>query len=246
MLRTTAVLAVVVLASACAQVPKESVELSATVGRDIAELHKAHRATATLLFGRMRGDINRFIDNVYAPYQIDRAMKRQSELAMSTDPNEKRKSLLLAVNAAFTPPATPLSPGDESKRRALQGKVLKAFERFVVLVRNDVEQMRGEMLAKLDAQETEVMDAINRSYQQAHYANSIVTGHLSTVLKVHDAQQEMLAAVGLEDVREEIGTKLAKTSNELGKLVEKAESVEGGLDKAEDFAGKINDALGRK
>jgi hypothetical protein len=44
---------------ACAQVPKQSVELLATVGRNIAEMHRTHRELGVLLYDRMISDINR-------------------------------------------------------------------------------------------------------------------------------------------------------------------------------------------
>ena len=44
----------------CAQVPKESVVLSATIGRDISELYESHRALAMLLYDGMKMDINNF------------------------------------------------------------------------------------------------------------------------------------------------------------------------------------------
>ena len=59
----------------CAHVPKESVELSATVGRDIAQVYRAHRELAVVLYERIKSDINRFIDEVYAPYQIQKLLQ---------------------------------------------------------------------------------------------------------------------------------------------------------------------------
>ena len=68
----------------CAQVPKESVELSTTLGRDIAITRKAHVQLASLHFTKMKQDVNRFIDEVYAPHQIRAALERQKELANPT------------------------------------------------------------------------------------------------------------------------------------------------------------------
>ena len=56
------------LLGACAQVPKEAVQLSTTVGRDVAEAHRSHRETTVLLFARMKDDVNTFVDDVYAPF----------------------------------------------------------------------------------------------------------------------------------------------------------------------------------
>ena len=75
------------LVAACAQVPKESVELSTTVGRDIAAAHESHIRLARTLFARMKGDVNRFVDDVYAPYQIQFVLARKKERQAQGNPN---------------------------------------------------------------------------------------------------------------------------------------------------------------
>lgn len=54
----------------CAQVPKESVELSNTVGRDISAIQVSHLALINLYFDDKVALINRWVDQVYAPSQI--------------------------------------------------------------------------------------------------------------------------------------------------------------------------------
>ena len=54
----------------CAQVPKESVKLSATVGRDLVEMKKSHIALLDIYYESLVGTNNGFIDHVYLPYQI--------------------------------------------------------------------------------------------------------------------------------------------------------------------------------
>lgn len=222
------------LFAACASVPKESVELSATVGRDLAIVHKAHREIAQILFTRMRSDVNRFVDDVYAPFQIRNAMNRQQQLAISTNSEDRRKSLLLAINAAFKPDAS----------EKLQSAVLKAMASMVQKIQQDIESMRKELLEPLDAQEPEVLGSIDRAYQQLHYANSIVTGHLSSVTKIHETQVELLQAIGVErDLRKDVGENLAKASDQIGALVRAAEAADNKLNKAEESAQKLKDAV---
>lgn len=222
------------LVSSCASVPKESVELSATVGRDIATVHKSHRELAQLLFIRMKKDVNRFIDDVYAPYQIRTVMDRQYELARSSNPDEKKKSLLLAINEAVKPDASD----------KLQSAVLKGMGSLVEKIREDVETMRKELLDPLNAQEEEVIGSIDRAYQQLHYANSIVTGHLSSVVKVHDTQTELLKEIGVErDLRKEISKNLAEASDKIAKVVESAEKADSKLEKVEERAKELKDTI---
>jgi len=214
----------------CAQVPKESVELSSTLGRDIAATHKAHIQLATILFSRMKQDVNRFIDETYAPYQIKNVMEKQKLLADSKD----KKSLLLLINAAF-------KPGSSEK---LQGYVLQAMSSLVTNIHNDVEKMRSDLLTPLNEQEAEALGSINRAYQQMHYANSIVTGHLSSIAKVHDAQSDLLAEFGVErDLRKEMSEKMATVSVKINSLVNKASKAESKLDSAEDAAASLKSTI---
>ena len=224
----------IILLAGCAQVPKESVDLSATVGRDIAVAHKAHAELAQLLFKKMRQDINRFIDDTYAPYLINATMARQKELANSSDPDQRRKSLLLAINAAFKPGAS----------ERLQSKVLKGMGSMVRKIHTDVENKRAELLTPLNEQEEQVIGSINRAYNQMHYANSIVTGHLASVAKVHQAQSEMLAEFGIErNLRAEVGQSIASASETITSIVDKAEAIDKKIENAEDTAKSLKETI---
>lgn len=128
------------------QVPKESVELSTTVGRDITTVYKYHREIVKLLYSRMRQDVKRFVDNVYAPFQIRAAMENDFKNATSTDAKNRRASLLLAINNAFKADA-PDKP---------QRQVFDAMGRMVIIIREDVELKRAELIKPLDDQEAQV------------------------------------------------------------------------------------------
>ena len=70
------IIIVLLLLSGCAQVPTQSIELSTTVGRDIAKMHQAHLQTIELLYSRMRSDVNTFIDDTYLPYAIKEVLDK--------------------------------------------------------------------------------------------------------------------------------------------------------------------------
>ncbi|HYD79128.1 MAG TPA: hypothetical protein VEC06_04915 [Paucimonas sp.] len=232
-------LSVVLLAAiaGCAQVPKESVELSSTVGRDVTALHQSHRNLAKLLFSRMRADINRFIDNTYAPYQIRSAMERDFQNSKSALPEDRQASLLLAINNAF-------QPGASDK---LQESVLRSMGVMVRLIQEDIESQRRELLAQIDQQEEEVMGSIDRNYAQIIYANSIVTGYLGSVVRVHDAQNEALQAIGAKaDLSQLIGVRLASASDKVKSLVEKAQQADSKVQKVEDTLQEIKNAVSKK
>lgn len=205
---------VILTGMGCAQVPKESVELSATVGRDVSALYESHKAVARLLFARMRGDANRFIDRVYAPYQIRAALEADYTRGNSQAADDRATSLFLAVNNAF-------KPGAGAK---LQQSVLDGMSFMVGAIRDDIESKRKDLLKPLDEQEAAVLSAIDKSYQQVIYANSVVTAHLASVVKVQDAQSEVLKAAGLDpNLPATVSKKLAETSDKVAGLVQQAE-----------------------
>ena len=72
------------------------------------------------------------------------------------------------------------------------------MQRLVGEIRDDVEDKRNEILAPLAAEEAEVLGGIDRGFQKLHHANSIVTGHLASIVKVHEVQADLLDAIGIE------------------------------------------------
>ena len=217
LIRTTLIVLIVSFVGACAQVPKESVELSTTVGRDVTTSYKSQRELAKILFARIRQDVNRFVDNVYAPYQIRTAMESDFKNSKSSDAKDRRASILLAINEAF-------KPGASDK---LQRQVVEAMGDMVSIIREDIESKRQELLDPINRQEATVLSAIDRNYAQIIYANAIVTGHLASIAKVQDAQNEVLKAIGVDaDLSKLIGENLATASDTVGKLVNKAESAQ--------------------
>jgi hypothetical protein len=53
-----------------------------------------------------------------------------------------------------------------------------------------------------------------------------VTGHLASVVKVHETQNEILEKMDLKDLRLKISSEVSGLSNEVNSLVKKAEKGE--------------------
>ncbi len=222
------------LFAGCAQVPKESVELSTTVGRDLTAAHKSHRELAKTLFARMKVDIHRFVDNVYAPYQIRAAVAGDLAASKSSNPEDRKTSLFLGINNAFAPGAS-----DTALRNIVEG-----MGYFVADLRSDIESKRSELLEPINKQETDLLAAIDRNYAQLIYANSIVTGYLSSVVKVHDAQAKVLESIGIDGgLTNDIAVRLAETSQRVGELVQKAEKADASAGAIEETVQKLKSSI---
>jgi hypothetical protein len=217
----------------CAQVPRASVELSATVGRDIAGQHNAHRATVELLFRRMRDDINRFVDDVYAPHQISAVMNHQWALSNSASAADRNSSLLPVLRAAFEPDADPVT----------QRNAIDAIELLLTEVQLSIESLRSDLLAEVAVQERQVLGELDRSYRQIHYANSIVTGYLASIVQVRDLQNDALSAAGAPALGERVSEAVASVATAVSRIVGGAEVLESGVDSMLDLAAELEAAI---
>lgn len=203
-----------ILMSACAQVPRESVELSATVGRDMVEMERAHLAIVNLYYDRIVNEINVFIDDVYLPYQV------QNTLADAVILTEMRS----AIENASQP--------DPTGRKQKEGVATLSI--FLEEIYREVESYRHAKLAPVQKQRADLVVNIEASYGRIHYANSIVTGHLASVVKVHDTQNEILAKVDLEDLRTKVGIKAVDLSDGISALIDEGKKKQGKIDKVID------------
>jgi len=194
--------------AACAQVPKESVELSATVGRDMAEMRRSHVALVNIYYKQTINRINRFIDDVYLPYQV------QKTLGFAP----VKKELLGAINAA--------SNTDASGKK--QKDAMVKIELFLVTIQKEVESYRKSKTDPVIKERDEILKSLNDSYERIHYANSIVTGHLASIVKVHDTQNELLEKLKMGDLRKKITVGATKNTEAINKLIESTKNIADG------------------
>jgi len=205
LLTVTTLLISLALGFGCATVPRESVELSTTVGRDVAEVHRAHRELAVQYFKRLVGDINTFIDEVYRPYTIKQAIEDFE--------------LLTKIQEASQPGASL--------------DVLDVLRVFVEEVAREIEEFRRELLGPVEIQRDEALASLDAAYLQIQNANSIVTGHLASVRKVQDVQDELLKKVNLSDLRRRFIEGTVALSDQVHDLVERARTREESVESIE-------------
>jgi hypothetical protein len=118
-----------------------------------------------------------------------------------------------------------------------KGDEVRAFNimnLFVSLLSEQIENYRKELLENISKQESEVLHAIDDSYQKIQNANAIVTGHLASIRKVHDAQAELLRRINLEELRDTVAVKTGAFSDEISDIIVKARKVDQTVDRAEE------------
>ena len=210
-------LAVLVLTGACAKIPEEAVTLSVTVGKDLEEVHKSHRALVERYFGRMKADINAFIDDTYRPFIVKQSLTKGTTIRR-VDGSKVTISPWQALASEVKKPGG--------------GRIVERMDSVVRKITAQVAKKRAEFLLPIEDQQREVMRAIDDSYSRIQAAHAIVTGHLSSVRKVAQAQQDVLEKTGLKDVRRKFIDTTAGVSDSIADLTIKARRGELKLDEA--------------
>jgi hypothetical protein len=210
----------VFLLAGCASVPKESVELSVTLGRDLEELHRTHRRLAVMYFDRIHSDIDRFVDEEYRPFIIRTTM-------------EGFRLLEKLGSASQEGGLEPASGPD----------AFQILELYVRKLSGQIESYRAELHRNIDLQERELLLGIDDAYRRLQNANAIVTGHLASVRKVADAQAQLLERTGLQSLSQTLVEKTARLSDTVASLLEQARAGESDLD---DIAAKLKEYTGEK
>lgn len=193
-------LAGLLLATGCATAPRESIELSATLGRDLVAVHAANRALAQAHFRYLLADVDAFVDEVYRPYVIERSA---AELDLAGE-----------FEAA-------LAGTHELELDALDVLVIYSEE-----VTARIDAFRAELRSPLEAQRDSVLAAIDHAFGQLQTANAVVTGHLASIVKVHDAQADLLRDAGLDDYRRTVAHGLAGLADGLARVLDEARAID--------------------
>lgn len=200
----------------CASVPQQAVDLSVTAARDLGAVHRAHVALLDNYFDRMESDVNAFVDSEYRAYSIERNMRDFNLLEKIRDPSTAGEGI----------------------------DALDVMEVFVEEIVTDVESFRASLLDPVRAQRTQVRTAVEDAYRRIQDAQAIVTGHLASVRRVHDLQDEMLASTGIEGLRERFIETTAKSADAISRLTKKTEYVSGKMNEFQKELEKLKATTG--
>jgi hypothetical protein len=203
--------------SGCAQVPKESVELSATLGRDLQEVQRSHRRAVDLLYDHDVERVNRYLDDVAMPTYVRFAIAGLGD-RLSDD-----LRLALAPNA----------PQDS------KDKIFDEMRKLVQGVSDRLARQRKELLIPIEDSRKASLQELDLAYAEMQRANSVLTAHLSSVTKVHSLQDELLTKAGLKGFREKVGDEALASNSKVTQALDGAQDTEKALTQLKESLAKL-------
>lgn len=222
------------LITSCASVPPESITLSETIGKDIAELERSHLQLVDIHYKDLKGKINTYINEVYAPFIINYVLRDELTLYQSGSP-----SLYTSITAA-----------GESADSEVTSHALEEMTDFLEATRAQIDAKRAELLDPIEEQQIQLRSKIHTAYSNTLTANATLTAYLQSVRNVKDAQGRALTLIGLEGADEKVTDNLVRASDEISHLIEEAKKIdlkgEGVYQKFENISNQIKNVTNKE
>lgn len=215
-LKIIASIIVLTILGSCASIPRETVLLSQTLGKDLKELHSSHRNMVQLYYKKIKDNINVFINEVYSPYIINNMLEAEMQGCKEGEP-----SLYKAIEDArklATPEATE--------------NAMEYMQDFLEMVRLQIEEKRESLFSPIATQERKLLDKINHSYENVLLANTSISNYLKSIRKLKETQQEVLSMVGLSGADTAVINSLMTVSEKVNEAVKTGKKIDIESDKA--------------
>jgi hypothetical protein len=227
----------------CARVPSQAVVLSRTVGERLPALQASHEAFISAYFEVSRERMEDFIDQRWIPtflgnfvHDADLMQKLENVQPLTSGQNTQLQAklqesgispmdqvkVIRAVNVAF---------GDPDR-----GKLVLLFSEAAL---KQIETKRKSLLNPIDEQERQSLEELRKVYAQVEQAQSTVTAHLSSIHKVSEEQDQVLARLGLLKERDAIIDKALQTNQEIMGIIDAGKDAAKTVEELEAFTSKL-------
>ena len=217
----------------CAQVPQSSVTLSNSIADDVVSMQEAHKDFINYYYDNLEQQANNLIDSKYRPSLIRQVIEQ--DVAKFKDPDKKNESLFNAIQEAFVGNQN-LSKSD---LEIAQSNAMAGMKIFYTKIDKKVELERKKLLDPLRQQRQELLGKVDANYMNIIKKNAAITALLNSIIKVHETQQQLFSTAGIEqNVREEVGNKLANLTGEVEEIQSK---VNDRTSQVEDIENAINE-----
>lgn len=207
--------------SGCVSAPKETVELAEITDYQVAELQKSHVKFAQLYYGKLRDDVNRFIDEKWTPTFLSKAVNNR---AFRSDLDDAYlTSSISADDVSVQWRGRELQ--EPQKRIVLKGvkqavatetsKLGQILIEWSQEAQSQISKKRKLLLDPLDEQERFVMAQINGAFADLQRSQATIKAYLSSAVELKEKQDQVMSKlVALEKV-EKVMTKVTDANDKL-------------------------------
>lgn len=207
--------------SGCVSVPKETVELAEITDYQVAELQKSHVKFVQLYYGKLREDVNRFIDEKWTPTFLSKAVNNR---AFRTDLDDAYLTSSISVDDVSVqwkgrelpePQKRIVLEGVKQAVAVETGKLGQILIDWSQEAQYQISKKRKELLDPLNEQERFVLAQINNAFSDLQRSQATIRAYLSSAVELKEKQDQVVSKlVALEKV-EKVMTKVTDANEKL-------------------------------
>tara|TARA_R110001583_G_scaffold1612_4_gene12707 strand:+ start:5135 stop:5764 length:630 start_codon:yes stop_codon:yes gene_type:complete len=195
-----------------ATVPKEVVELSYKMEKDMVEVQSTYISLVKQHIGLLKLQRENYLKNEWIPLYV-KSWIDDGQLIGMADGSVEYDEEADEFKSVTTP--TP------NRQAQLNGVVLWAEAAVSV-----IDEKRLSLIKPLELAEVELIDSINQSFSLLLRGNKTITAHLNSIREVQDVQNDLLSKVELGGLRDKLNTQLSQLSDDATNGLEKIRKID--------------------
>ena len=193
-----------------ATVPKEVVELSYKMERDMVQVQSTYIYLVKQHIRLLKLQRENYLKNEWIPQYVRSWIEDGQLIAMANGRVEYDEE----ADKFF--PVT-----DPNRQNQLQGVVLWAEAAVFV-----IDEKRQSLIKPLELAEAQVIDSINQSFSLLLRGNKTITAHLNSIRNVQDVQNDLLSKVELDGLRDKLNMQLSQLSDDATTGLDKIRKID--------------------
>jgi len=229
--------------SGCAKVPPQAVVLSRTVGERLPDLQASHEAFVSAYFQLSRERVEDFLDQRWIPtflgnfvHDADLMQKLENVQPLTSAQNTQLQAKLQEDGISQADQVKVIRAVSNAFGDPDRGKLVLQFSEAAL---KEIQAKRKSLLNPIDEQERQSLEELRKVYAQVEQAQGTVTAHLSSIQKVSEEQDQVLARLGLLKERDAIIDKALQTNQTIMGIIDAGKDATKTVEELEAFTGKL-------
>lgn len=215
----------VLMCFGCQTVPKEVVELSYVMGKDLESINTSYDKLIHQYYENLRDQRRAYLDDIWYPRFITNWRDEGQLVAIAKEERiwSEAKQELIYVRAGSEPMES-----------------LATLNDWLTYALYAYEEKESTLLSPLNNDEEHLRGLVNQAFINITRANATITAHLNSLREVQEVQDEVLKALNLKELRDEINNQLINASQKAKTGLEKVKEADEKVEKAAKKLGLSN------
>ena len=200
-----------VLLNSCISVPKETVELSYSLGKDISSIKSSYITLINEYFDLLSEKRLNYLDNIWTPRFIKEWVRDGKLHDISTG----------AV--IWSPEALDFIIPQNSLNKEESLKSIVFWSNAAI---EQINNKRKELIKPLSIEKKELIAEIENAFDRLYRSNAAITSYLSSIQKISEIQDSTLEDLKLSDIQNNISQKLISISKKADEELEEIKKAD--------------------